>query len=102
MMLSRYGYILEVDIDYLEKLHKLHNDFPFLPEKKFSPNLRVKKLLTTLEPKYNYILHYRNLKQAIANEIVVTKVHRILRFSQSKWMAPFIELCTDMRINSQK
>ena len=26
------GYFLEVDVQYPEKLHKLHNDLPFLPE----------------------------------------------------------------------
>ena len=27
------GYFLEVDIQYLEKLHEFHNDLPFLPER---------------------------------------------------------------------
>ena len=27
-------YFLEVDVQYLEKLHELHNDLPFLPERK--------------------------------------------------------------------
>ena len=27
------GYFLEVDVKYLEKLHELHNDLPFLPER---------------------------------------------------------------------
>ena len=26
------GYFLEVDVKYLEKLHELHNELPFLPE----------------------------------------------------------------------
>ena len=26
------GYFLEVDVHYLEKLHEVHNDLPFLPE----------------------------------------------------------------------
>ena len=30
---STKGYILEVDVDYPNKLHKLHSDMPFLPEK---------------------------------------------------------------------
>ena len=30
---SDEGYFLEVDIQYLEKLHELHDDLPFLPEK---------------------------------------------------------------------
>ena len=42
-------YFLEVDIQYLEKLHELHNDLRFLPEsmeiekvKKLVPNLHYK------------------------------------------------------------
>ena len=31
---SSKGYILEVDVDYPSKLHKLHSDMPFLPERK--------------------------------------------------------------------
>ena len=27
------GYILEVDVQYLEQIHDLHNDLPFLPER---------------------------------------------------------------------
>ena len=30
---SDEGYFLEVDVQYLEKLHELHNDLPFLPER---------------------------------------------------------------------
>ena len=28
------GYILEVDVKYLEKLYELHGDVPFLPDRK--------------------------------------------------------------------
>ena len=30
---SDKGYFLEVVVQYTEKLHKLHNDLPFLPER---------------------------------------------------------------------
>ena len=30
---SDEGYFLEVDVQYLEKLHELLNDLPFLPER---------------------------------------------------------------------
>ena len=47
---SDKGYILEVDVDYPRKLHKLHSDMPFLPERmkidktqKFVCNLHDKK-----------------------------------------------------------
>ena len=29
---SNEGYFVEVDVQYPEKLHKLHNNLPFLPE----------------------------------------------------------------------
>ena len=34
MKKSSKGYILEVDVDYLKNLFNLHNDLPFLPERK--------------------------------------------------------------------
>ena len=30
---SDEGYFLEVDVQYARKLHRLHNDLPFLPER---------------------------------------------------------------------
>ena len=30
---SLIGYLLEVDLEYLNKLHALHNDYPPVPEK---------------------------------------------------------------------
>ena len=39
---SDEGYLLEVDAQYLEKLHELHNDLLFLPErKKIEKNRKV-------------------------------------------------------------
>ena len=36
------GYFLEIDVQYLEILHELHNDLPFLPKK--IKIVKVKKL----------------------------------------------------------
>ena len=30
---SSIGYFLEVDVEYLDELHELHNDYPLAPEK---------------------------------------------------------------------
>ena len=43
------GYFPEVNVQYLEKLHKLHNNLPFLPERMKLE--KVKKLLANLHDK---------------------------------------------------
>ena len=57
------GYFLEVDVQYPEKLHELHNYLSFLPKKKMKIE-RVKKFVTNLHDKTKYVIHIRNLKQA--------------------------------------
>ena len=57
---SHEGYFLEVDVQYLEKLHELHNDLPFLPERMKIE--KIEKLVANLHDKTEYVLHIRNLK----------------------------------------
>ena len=94
---SDVGRVYEVDVSYPQHLHNKHNDLPFLPENKIPPGSRVKKLMATLHSKKNYVIHYRNLQQAIANGLIVEKVHRVLEFRQSDWLAKYIHLNTEMR-----
>ena len=75
---SDIGRIYEVDITYPTHLHDEHNDLPFLPNNGVPRGSKLKKLMATLEHKQNYIIHYRNLKQAIANGLIVEKVHIFL------------------------
>ena len=73
------GYLLELDLEYPDELHKLHNDYPLAPEKLivFSDILSnyykkiadkyeikvgdVKNLIPNLSNKTNYVVYYRNL-----------------------------------------
>ncbi|GFS91667.1 uncharacterized protein TNCV_4866781 [Trichonephila clavipes] len=59
---SDVGYILKVDLEYPSDLPDKHSDFPFAPENKPPPNCKEPRLLTSLEPKTKYVLHYSNLK----------------------------------------
>ncbi|VVC46478.1 Hypothetical protein CINCED_3A023828, partial [Cinara cedri] len=70
---SPIGRVYEVDVEYPEHLYMNHNDLPFLPNNEVPPGSKVKKLMATMEEKKNYIIHYRNLKQAIANGLIVKK-----------------------------
>ena len=55
------GYFFEVAVQYLENLHGLHNDLPFLPEQMKIE--KVEKLVANLHRKTEYIIHIGNLKQ---------------------------------------
>lgn len=90
-----YGYIFVVDIDYPEHLHDLHNDLPFCVE-----NMNVgktRKLVPNLYDKKNYCCHYLTLQQAIRNNLILRKIHKIIKFKQSYWLRSYIDLCVKLR-----
>ena len=57
------GYFLEVDFQYSKKLHELHNDLPYLPDRMKIE--KFEKLLANLHDKTEYVMHTRNLKEAL-------------------------------------
>ena len=59
---SDEGYFIEADDHYPEKLHELHNCSPFLSERMELG--KIKKLVTNLHDKTEYVIHVRTLKQA--------------------------------------
>ena len=110
------GFILEVDLDYPESLHVLHSSFPLAPENisitedMLSPysseclktvygqtRYKAKKLTSTFQPRRNYLVHGKNLLYYIKSGLKLTKIHRIVTFTQGKIIAPYIEYCTRMR-----
>lgn len=95
------GYILEVDLEYPESIHDRQSDLPMAPEKGKPPGNRQEKMLATLQKKEKYVLHYRNLKQYLAEGIVLSKIHRVLEFNQSNWLKSYIELNTILRQNAK-
>ena len=92
---SDEGYFLEVDVQYLEKLHELHNDLPFLPEQMKIE--KVEKLIANLHDKTEYVIHIRNLKHALNERLVLKKVHRVIKFNQNTRLNPYIDMNTDLR-----
>ena len=76
---SDEGYFLEVEVD-TEKLHELHNDLPFLPKRMEIEN--VEKLIANLHCKNEYVIHIKDLKQALNNGLVLKKVRRVIKFNQ--------------------
>ena len=86
---SDEGYFLEVDVQYLKKIHELHNDLPFLPERMKIG--RVEKLVANLRDKTEYVIHIRNLKQALNHGLVFKRFHRVIKFNQNAWLKPYID-----------
>ena len=54
-----------------KKTDELHNDLPFLPEKKKLK--KNEKLLANLHDKTEYVMHIRDLKQALHHGLVLKK-----------------------------
>ena len=80
------GYILEVDVRYPKRLHDLHSDLPFLPER-LEIN-KCKKLICNLSNKKKYIIHINSLKQALNHGLKLKKIHRVIEFNQKEWLKP--------------
>ena len=112
---GKKGLILEVDLEYPQELHNLHNNYPVAPEKvkvsndmllgyckkiakkyKISIGL-VSKLIPTLGEKKEYVLHYRNLQLYLDLGLKIKKVHRVLKFHQSPWLKQYIDFNTEKR-----
>lgn len=94
---SDVGYLIECTVFYPPEIHDKQNDYSMLPIKMKPPNSKQEKLLATLLRKENYVLHYRNLQLAIKHGIILEKTHRVLKFKQTPWMAPYIDVNINLR-----
>ena len=106
---AEIGYFLEVDLEYPPELHDGHNEYPLAAERlqvtrdmisakqvylkrvyNLPRNSRVEKLTPNLKNKTHYLCHYRLLKFYIAHGMRLTKVHRAIKFRQSKGLESYI------------
>ena len=74
------GYIFEVDVKCPKRLHELHSDLPFLPER-MEVN-KYKNLVCNLFDKKKYVAHINTLKQALNHGLKLKKIHRVIEFNQ--------------------
>ena len=78
---SNAGYFLEADFQHPTNLHNLHNDLPFLSE--IMKIRRVEKLVTNLHDETEYVIHIRNLKQALNHGLFLKELNTIIKFNQN-------------------
>ena len=113
------GWVLEVDLEYPDELHDLHDNLPLAPSRRvvkdneLSENCekigeklhvssdKVEKLVPDLHNKGKYVLHYANLKQCLELSLKLTKVHRVLEFRQEPWLKPCIEKNMKLRAGAK-
>ena len=112
------GYVLQVDLEYPDEMHEMHNDYPLAPEKlkinhdmlsNYCSNIAnyyeikigsVNKLAPNLGNKSKYVLHYKNLQLYLSLGMKLIKVHRTLKFRQLDWLKTYIDFNTDKRKNA--
>jgi hypothetical protein len=92
------GCVLEVDLEYPDELHDLHNEYPLAPERVMVNG--VEKLIPNLNSKKNYMLHRRNLEMYLSLGMKLIRIHCGVRFLEKPWMARYIQLNTDLRIRA--
>jgi hypothetical protein len=66
----------------------LDSGMKWMPNRKLAPNLLDKE---------NYVVYYKNLKFYVEHGLILSKIHRVIKFEESAWLAPWIELCTEGR-----
>ena len=95
---SLVGYLLEVDFEYPDKLHELHNDYPLASEKlavssdmlskyckKSADKYEIKvgdlkKLIPNLGNKTSYVVHYKNRQLYLSLGMKLIKIHRVFYY----------------------
>ena len=116
---SPMGFILEVDLLYPTELHNMHDDLPMAVEhlhitydmlsphaKRLCDSLNLKhlfpckKLTPNFFNKKNYVCYYLNLKFYVENGLKITKIHKILTFSQKPWLEQYINFNNEKRKNA--
>ncbi|KAK3910759.1 Transcription factor E4F1, partial [Frankliniella fusca] len=113
---DEYCYYWEIDATYPAHLHEAHRDYPLAPEKlhiteqMLSPaqkrllavagrELPKKdvKLVGHFGDRRNYVCHALLLQEYVARGLVVTRVHRGLKFRQAPILKPYMDYLVQKR-----
>ena len=96
---SHKGYILEVDVKYPKGLHKLHSYFMLLPKKMKID--KCEKLMFNLYDMKIYDIDIRVLQETLDHELILEKVHKVIKFNKEAWLRPYIERNAALRTKAK-
>ena len=116
------GFILEVDLICPPEIHSNLASLPPLPyhktiryndlspysqdilnklkTAKIAKQYKSEKLVTDVNNKEKYVLHYRMLQMYLKMGLKLAKVHRVIKFEQRRYLKPYIDYCTEQRIKA--
>ena len=63
---------------------------------------KVQKLVANLNDKTEYVIHIRNLKQALDNGLFLKKFHRVIKFNQNAWIKSYIDMNKKAKYDFEK
>ena len=58
---------------------------------------KIEKLVANLYDKTEYVIHMRNLNEALNHGLVLKKVNRVTKFNQKSWLKSHIDLKRELR-----
>ena len=85
----------EFEVQYLKKLHEIHNDLPFLP--KIMRIEKVENLAAKFHDKTECVIQIRNLKQTLNHGLILKKVCLVIKFNQNASLKQYIDLNINLR-----
>ena len=88
-----YGWVMSQklpanDFKWVEETSPFNKDFI----KIYNEDNNIEKLLAKLHVKEEHVIHITDLKQALNRELVLKKVHRVIKFNQKAWLKPYIDM----------
>ena len=63
---------------------------------------KVKKFEANLHDKTEYVIHIKNLRQALSPGLFLKRVHRAIKSNQNYWLKSCIDMNTDLRKKRKK
>ena len=55
---------------------------------------KVEEFVTKLHDESECFARIKSLKEALNHGLIMTKVHRVIKFSQKTWLEPYIKMST--------
>jgi hypothetical protein len=108
------GFTFDINCIYPNSLHDNDNGYGVMPEnvviqKEWLSKSQqdgykqsnISKLITSFFKKTHYGVNYRYLKWLISHGIIITKIHRVLQYKQSNYLASYIMKNTTERAKAK-